>query len=276
MSMIEMHLVYSTMAKEQTEPTEERGEATSVDEAPNVGHAANMFNCILTTQKCTVDKEPLSDGLAQKQNNQYNLRGKGTTTAIELLKQKFKENLLRKINPRAYSEQNTQRKSRKVVSTKIVSHNSKDKTITLETTKQVPSLDTLASLLAMYYNIVDDMKKFRANTSMFKLTNITIQWDILLWALGKTSIGNTTSSDKGSSKSHGTLKYVLNALTMDANTLCPPFLLTFEIFNFNVHICLVDSGASVNVMPLSIAKKVNAKWEKTDAHIIKLKRTNFQ
>ena len=29
-----------------------------------------------------------------------------------------------------------------------------------------------------------------------------------------------------------------------------PFLLTFEIFNHNVHNYLVDSGASTNVMPL--------------------------
>ena len=31
----------------------------------------------------------------------------------------------------------------------------------------------------------------------------------------------------------------------------PSFLLTFEIFNHNVHNCLVESEASVNVMPLS-------------------------
>ena len=37
----------------------------------------------------------------------------------------------------------------------------------------------------------------------------------------------------------------------------PPFLLTFEFFNHNVHDCLVDSGASVNVMPLSVCKKIN-------------------
>ena len=30
----------------------------------------------------------------------------------------------------------------------------------------------------------------------------------------------------------------------------PAFLLAFEIFNYNVHNCLVDSEASVNVMSL--------------------------
>ena len=29
----------------------------------------------------------------------------------------------------------------------------------------------------------------------------------------------------------------------------PPFLLTYEIFNKNVHNCLVDSGASSNIYP---------------------------
>ena len=38
----------------------------------------------------------------------------------------------------------------------------------------------------------------------------------------------------------------------------PPFLLTFEIFNRNVHNYLVDSGDSSNVMPYSICKKLNA------------------
>ena len=37
----------------------------------------------------------------------------------------------------------------------------------------------------------------------------------------------------------------------------PPFLLTFEIFNHNMHNCLVESGASVNFMPLSVYKKIN-------------------
>jgi len=38
----------------------------------------------------------------------------------------------------------------------------------------------------------------------------------------------------------------------------PPFLLTFEIYNMNVHNCMIDSGASSNVMPLAVCKKINA------------------
>jgi hypothetical protein len=38
----------------------------------------------------------------------------------------------------------------------------------------------------------------------------------------------------------------------------PPFLLTFKIFNRNVHNCLVDSRESSNAMPYSVCKKLNA------------------
>jgi hypothetical protein len=53
----------------------------------------------------------------------------------------------------------------------------------------------------------------------------------------------------------------------------PHFLLTFEIYNINLHNCLVDSGASSNVMPLSVCNKLNATPTKSDTHIIQLDRT---
>jgi hypothetical protein len=37
----------------------------------------------------------------------------------------------------------------------------------------------------------------------------------------------------------------------------PPFLLTFEIFNFNVHNSLLDSCTYSNVTPYSIFQKIN-------------------
>ena len=43
--------------------------------------------------------------------------------------------------------------------------------------------------------------------------------------------------------------------TGERKTSTPPFLLTLEILNHKVHNCLVDSGSSVNVMPLAICKK---------------------
>ena len=56
----------------------------------------------------------------------------------------------------------------------------------------------------------------------------------------------------------------------------PPFLLTFEIFNRNVHNCLVDSGASSNVMPYSVCKKLNAQPKMCRTKIIQLDRSHVK
>lgn len=45
---------------------------------------------------------------------------------------------------------------------------------------------------------------------------------------------------------------------MKSKSMTPPFLITFEIFNMNVHNCLVDSGASSIVMPHVVAKRIHA------------------
>lgn len=200
MSIMDAQFFDSIMVEEQAELDEEKEEVALANEDPSIGHAVNMYHCIFTAQKSIVDKKPSSDGPNQKERNRYNLRNQGLTTV---------------------------RKSKKAVSTKIISNTSKDKTIPLETTNQVPSSDTSVNILVMDYNIVDDMKKVRANISMFEITKITIQQDILLWELGKNSSGNATSSNKGSSKSFDSLTYVFNAIMMDENTLYLPFMLTF-------------------------------------------------
>ena len=51
-----------------------------------------------------------------------------------------------------------------------------------------------------------------------------------------------------------------------------PFLLTFEIFNRNVHNCMIDSEASSNAMPLSICMKLNATRESCPTQIVQLDR----
>lgn len=53
----------------------------------------------------------------------------------------------------------------------------------------------------------------------------------------------------------------------------PPFLLNFEIFNYNVDNCLVDFGAYTKVMPLSICKKLSIQPKNIDAKIIQLDRS---
>ena len=53
-----------------------------------------------------------------------------------------------------------------------------------------------------------------------------------------------------------------------------PFLLTFDIFNRNVHNCLIDSGASSNVMPYLVCKKLNAEPRMRKTKIIQLDRSH--
>jgi hypothetical protein len=67
----------------------------------------------------------------------------------------------------------------------------------------------------------------------------------------------------------------VNSCSIDkrGKSFVPHFLLTFEVFYINLHNCLFDSGASSNVMPLSICKKLNAVPLKSDKHVIQLDKT---
>ena len=70
----------------------------------------------------------------------------------------------------------------------------------------------------------------------------------------------------------------MNAYSEDekGKPFVPPFLLTFEVFNKNLHNCLVDLGASSNVIPLSICNKLNAVPLKSDKHVIQLDITQVK
>ena len=56
----------------------------------------------------------------------------------------------------------------------------------------------------------------------------------------------------------------------------PPFLLTLEVLNHNVHNFLVDSGSSVNVMPLAVCKKINGQPKPTDWDVTQLDKTSVK
>ena len=45
-------------------------------------------------------------------------------------------------------------------------------------------------------------------------------------------------------------------LTKTKKTSAPPFLVTLGILNHKVHNCLVDSGSSMNLIPLAVWKKI--------------------
>ena len=56
----------------------------------------------------------------------------------------------------------------------------------------------------------------------------------------------------------------------------PPFLLTYENFNKNVHNCLVDSGVSSNILLKSIRTKLNVQPQKSTVHIVQLDRSQVK
>jgi hypothetical protein len=56
----------------------------------------------------------------------------------------------------------------------------------------------------------------------------------------------------------------------------PPFLLNFEFFNRNVHDCMVDLGASSNIMPWSVFQKINAEVQPSSLKIIHLDQTSIK
>ena len=82
------------------------------------------------------------------------------------------------------------------------------------------------------------------------MCNLTQQKENLLKAfetpVKETQNDNHTDEEIGEASLGGKSKY-----------RTPTFLLNFEIFNYNVHNFLVDSGALVNVMPLSVCKQIN-------------------
>ena len=61
-----------------------------------------------------------------------------------------------------------------------------------------------------------------------------------------------------------------------SKSMTPLYLITFEIFNINVHNFLVDSGASSTVMPYAVAKRLHAIPEKIGTRIMQLDRTNVK
>jgi hypothetical protein len=129
--------------------------------------------------------------------------------------------------------------------------------------------------------VVEDLKKLKANISVMELCRIPQQKDLLLQALeedDKLMLNPNPNPILGKGISREIRKPNVNMVSIDKKprSSVPPFLLTFEIYNRNLHNCLVDSGASSNIMPLSVCKKMNATPTKSDTHIIQLYRTEVK
>ena len=113
-----------------------------------------------------------------------------------------------------------------------------------------------------------DLKIFKENISLFDLLNIPSIRDSLLKSM---IIKQPKESQNNNIDSSPRPNY-----PKPGSKGTPPFLLTFEIFNRNVHNCMVDSGASSNVMPLSVCKNMNATWEACPIQIVQLDRSKVK
>jgi ribonuclease HI len=137
-------------------------------------------------------------------------------------------------------------------------------------TRESPKLD---------YNVVEDLKKLKANISVMDVCRIPQQKDLLLQALS--SVENPATGDgreKNLPPTDLASKPTINTCSegRKERPFVPPFLLTFEVFNRNLHNCLVDSRASSNVMPLAICYKLGVVPLKSDKHVIQLDRTQVK
>ena len=158
--------------------------------------------------------------------------------------------------------------------------------------------------------MVEDLKKMKANITVFELCKITKLREQLRDALqtiqARQDVVNSNSKETPKEKNVKTTKVVKTSIVENASDLdnnektteeevrkpnprvdgaligrkhksqTPPFLLTFEIFNRNVHNCLVDLGASSNVMPYSVCKKLNAQPKMCRTRIIQLDRSHVK
>jgi hypothetical protein len=127
--------------------------------------------------------------------------------------------------------------------------------------------------------VVEDLKKLRANISVMDMCKIPQQKDFLLQALSSVEkMAAASDLERNLSSTDLVRKPTVNTCSGDRreNPFVPPFLLTFEVFNRNLHNCLVDSGASSNVMPLAICNKLGIVPLKSDKHVIQLDRTQVK
>ena len=144
-----------------------------------------------------------------------------------------------------------------------------DKSMKTTINKHVETLENKTEATkeqGMGYDIVEYIKKTKENISLFELCNFPQQRTKILEVFNPqlNSVREAIKFDDevneasigGKSRSH---------------TL--PFLLSFEIFNHNVHNCLVDSRYSSNVMPLSICKKIDSQPAPSPSKIFQLDRS---
>lgn len=138
----------------------------------------------------------------------------------------------------------------------------------------------------MEYNIIEDMKKTRTNITFYELRKLKHQQKLFLKELHAVPVAPLPAAVI-SQASHEMGRPPTNVINkVDPNDIAliggrsrshtPPFLLTYEVFNKNLHNCLVDSGASSNMLPKSICEKLKIQPKKYAVNIVQLDRSQVE
>ena len=121
------------------------------------------------------------------------------------------------------------------------------------------------------YNALEDLKRTKANMSMFDmLQNYPQQQEGLMKTLDHTKV--THNMNTIPQKIVPQQLNVVEAMpTMFKDKVeVPPFLLSIRIYGKNLHNFLIDLGASCNVMPLSIAQRLGVNPQPSNRVVIQL------
>ena len=122
------------------------------------------------------------------------------------------------------------------------------------------------------------MKKTRANITFYELSKLKHQQKLLLKELHAVPVApfpaaviSQASHEMGRPPNNVINKVDPNDIALiggRSRSHTPPFLLTYEIFNKNLHNCLVDLGASSNILPKSICARLNVQPQKYVVRIV--------
>lgn len=100
------------------------------------------------------------------------------------------------------------------------------------------------------------MKKVKANISLYEVSKLKQHQKYLLNELNASPlpvvVASKVAQGIGKPPTNSTDKTAsIDTILIEdrSNSHTPPFLLAFELFNKNLHNCLVNSGASSNIMP---------------------------
>ena len=129
------------------------------------------------------------------------------------------------------------------------------------------------------------MKKTKANISLHEMTKLKKQHKFFLRDLKAISV-EPIQPPVIAQASKYTRKPPSSANKVNPNDLVligdrsishtPPLLLTYDIFNKNVHNCLIDSGAYSNIMPRPIFTKLNITPKNSVVHVVQLDRKRVE